>query len=112
VIAKPGDSLPAGGTFATTGFFNQNVAMNNAGDIVFNALLTDGTTQGIYLWRHGRLALVAKAGTDTGAAIIANVDDFGIGAPSTQVAINDAGQILFAARFQSGGGAMLVATPR
>src|SRR3974377_149639 len=32
VIAKPGDDLPGGGKFATTGFFNQNVAMNNAGD--------------------------------------------------------------------------------
>jgi hypothetical protein len=54
---------------------------------------------------------VAKTGTRTKAGVIANVDDFGIGQASTQVWINDVGQILFMARFEEGGGALLIATP-
>jgi hypothetical protein len=85
--------------------------MNNPGDIVFVATLTDGTN-GIYVWHHGTVALVAKTGTDTGAGIISTLDDFGGGAGNTQVPINDAGQIVFSAKFQGGGGALLVATPK
>ena len=84
--------------------------MNNAGDIVFDATLIDGT-QAIYLWWHGHLSLVAKTGTNTGAGVISDFDEWGYGWANTQVWINDAGQILFAAHFQGGGGAMLVATP-
>lgn len=111
VIAAPGVAMPGGGTFARTGFANQNVTINNQGDIVFVATLTNGD-QGLYRWRHGILSLVAKTGTDTGAGTILNLDDFGNGFASSQVSVNDAGQILFAAKFQGGGGAMLVATPR
>ena len=108
VIAAPGHYMPGGGRFARTGFNNQSVAINNAGDIVFNAALMDGT-QGIYLWRDGHLSLVAKTGTYVGKNRIANVDQ---GAGDTQVAINDAGQILFSAAYQAGGGGLLVATPK
>jgi hypothetical protein len=111
VIAKPGDSMPGGGTFASGGDYTENVSMNNPGDIVFVATLTDGTN-GIYVWHHGTVALVAKTGTDTGAGIISTLDDFGGGAGNTQVPINDAGQIVFSAKFQGGGGALLVATPK
>jgi hypothetical protein len=109
-IAVPGDPLPGGGYFAKAGFFNQDTAMNNAEAIVFWAALTDGT-EGIYLWQTGYLTLVAKTGTKTGDGIIANFDDTA-GTPSTQVAINDVGQIIFTARYQAGGGALLMATPK
>jgi len=108
VIAAPGYKMPGGGKFARTGFNNQSVAINNVAEIVFNAALQDGA-QGIYVWRHGSLALVAKTGTNVGPGIIANVDQ---GAGDTQVAINDAGQVLFSAQYQSGGGGLIVATPK
>ena len=111
VIAKPGDAMPGGGTFATCGDFTQNASLNNQGDIVFDATLKDGTN-GIYLWRHGVVFLVAKNGTGTGAGVISTLDDFGGAVANTQVSINDVGQILFAAKFKEGGGAMLVATPK
>ena len=110
VIAKPGDAMPGGGKFATCGYFTQNASMNNEGDIVFDATLDDGTNA-IYLWRHGVVSLVAKTGMDTGAGVISTLDDFSGFVANTQVSINDAGQILFGARFKDGGGAMLVATP-
>jgi hypothetical protein len=110
VIAATGDSMPDGGTLAVVGTAGGDIAMNNPGDIVFDATLTDGT-QAIYLWRHGQLSLVAKTGTDTGAGIISDLDDGFAGRASTQLSINDAGQILFMAHFQDGGGAMMVATP-
>lgn len=109
-IVWEGVSMPGGGTFLNT-YGGQDIAVNNRGDIAFSATLTDGT-QGIYLWRQGQLSVVAKTGTKTGAGVIANVDDFGVGQASSQVWINDAGQILFMARFQGGGGALLVATPK
>lgn len=108
VIAAPGYALPGGGHFARTGFNNQSVAINNAGEIVFNAALVDGA-QGIYVWRHGSLALVAKTGTNVGTGIVANVDQ---GTGDTQVAINDSGQVLFSAQYQAGGGGLLIATPK
>ena len=110
VIARPGDPLPGGGNAAVMGLTDQDIAINNGGAIVFDVTLADGT-QGIYLWRQGRLSLVAKTGTQTPAGVISDFDDFGIGLASSQVWINDAGQILFAAHFQGGGGAMLIATP-
>ncbi len=110
VIARPGDPMPGGGNAAQMGVNGQGIAINNPGDVVFDTTLQDGT-QGIYLWRHGHLAVVAKTGTHTPAGIIADVDDCGIGEACTQISINDQGQILFAAHFQDGSGAMLVATP-
>jgi len=108
-IAWPGVPMPGGGTYKNT-YGGQDIAVNGRGEIVFSATLTDGT-QGIYLWRHGEISVVAKTGTRTKAGVIANVDDFGIGQASTQVWINDVGQILFMARFEEGGGALLIATP-
>jgi hypothetical protein len=111
VIAEAGDVMPDGHTVSLIGTAGQDIAMNNAGDIVFDATLTDGT-QAIYLWRRGHLSVVAKTGTITSAGVISSVDDFGWGWACTQLSINDRGQILFMARFQDGGGAMLIATPK
>jgi len=110
VIAEVGDVMPDGGTLAKVGTAGQDIAMNNAGDVVFDGMLTDGT-QAIYLWRHGRLSPVAKTGTRTPAGFISDLDDEGSGFASTQLWINDEGQILFAAHFEDGSGAMLVASP-
>jgi len=52
-----------------------------------------------------------NTGTVTGAGVISDLDEFGYGWASTQVSINEVGQVLFAAHFQDGGGAMLVASP-
>ena len=111
VIAEAGDVMPDGHTLSFIGTAGQDIAMNDAGDIVFDATLTDGS-QAVYLWQHGQLSVVAKTGTVTSDGVIANFDDFGFGWACTQLSINDRGQILFMARFQDGGGAMLVATPR
>ncbi len=111
VIAEAGDRMPDGKTLAKVGTAVQDIAMNNVGAVVFDATLTDGT-QAIYLWHCGRLSLVAKTGTHTSAGVISDFDDFGDGWASTQLGINDWGQILFAAHFQDGGGAMFMATPR
>jgi len=82
---------------------------NNYGAVVFDATLTDNT-QEIYLRRHGVLSLVVKTGSDTG--IISSFDGFGGGVANTQISANDAGKVLFAARFERGGGALLIASPR
>jgi hypothetical protein len=111
VIAKRGDPMPGGGTFMTGGYYGQDSCLNNQGDVVFDATLSDGTNA-IYVWRKGIVSLVAKTGTDTGAGVISTLDDFGGSVANTQVSINDSGQILFAAKFKAGGGAMLVATPK
>ena len=110
-IAQPGDPMPGGGIFRTTGNYNQNVYMNKVGDIVFTGTLDNGD-QGVYLWRKGRLSLVAKTGTDTGFGTISTMDEYFSGIANIQVALNEARQILFSAQFAEGGGALILATPR
>ena len=110
MIAETGDRMPDGKTLAKVGTGGEYIAINNFGDIVFDADLTDGS-EAIYLWRYGHLSAVAKTGTQTPAGVIADLDDFGLGSISTQLSINDWGQILFMAHFQDGSGAMMVATP-
>ena len=113
VIAKPGDVMPGGGTLATAGEFPHNAHINNWGDIAFTGTLTDGG-HGVYAWSRGTLRLVAKTGTNTGVGTISGLNDLGLesGQASTYVSINDLGRIVFAARFQEGGGALLMAIPR
>jgi len=110
MIAEVGDLMPDGKTLAMVGTSGLDIAMNDFGDVIFDADLTDGT-EAIYRWRHGQLSLVAKTGTHTPAGVISDLDDWGLGWACTQLSINDWGQILFMAHFQGGGGAMLVATP-
>jgi hypothetical protein len=109
-IAVPGTPLPGGGFFKKGGFYNQMAAMNNAEDIAFFAVLQDDT-EGVYLWRRGHLSLVAKTGASIEGGVIDNFDD-SLGIPGTQVAINDVGQVIFTARYQGGGGALVMATPK
>jgi len=111
-IAKPGDPMPGGGHFKQAGGFPHTAYLNNNGEITFIATLDDGG-QGLYVWKNGSLILVAKTGTTVGSGeVIKNLDDFGVGAASTQIAINDHGQIVFAANLTTGSSAVLVATPR
>ncbi len=111
-IAKPGDSMPGGGIFKQAGTFPHNAYLNNNLEVAFIGTLNSGD-QGLYLWKNGAILLVAKTGMKVdGGATIANLDDFGAGAASTQIATNDHGQIIFAANVTAGGGAILVATPR
>lgn len=111
VIAKPGDAMPGGGTLVTSGQFPHNAYINDLGDIAFIGTLDNGD-HGVYAWRRGTLGLVAKTGTNTGVGTISSLDDLGAGQASTYVTINDFGQVIFAAKFQEGGGALLMATPK
>ena len=111
-IAKPGDSMPGGGVLKQAGGFPHNAYLNNNQEVAFIGTLSDGG-QGLYLWKNGTVRLVARNGTAVdGGGVIANLDDFGAGAASTQIAANDRGQIIFAANLTTGGGAILTATPR
>jgi hypothetical protein len=104
--------MPGGGLLATAGGFPHNVYMNDDLEVAFIGTLTNGE-QGLYLSKNGSLVLVAKTGTDIdGLGAIASLDDFGAGAASTQISMNDHGQILFAAKFTSNAAAVLVATPK
>jgi hypothetical protein len=111
-LAKPGDSMPGGGIFSRAGGFPRTAYLNNNLEVAFVGTLQNGD-QGLYRWKNGMVTLVAKTGmTIAGIGTIANLDDLGAGSASTQVAINDLGQILFAANLTAGGGALLVANPQ
>lgn len=112
-VAKPGDPMPGGGKLVTAGGSPNTAYLNNNLEVAFVGTLDNGD-QGLYRWKNGTVTLVAKTGTAIdGGAAIANLDDFDYGTgASSQVAINDLGQIIFAANLKGGGGAMLLATPR
>jgi hypothetical protein len=114
VIAKPGGDMPGGGVLKRAGGLPHTAYLNNSGAVAFIATLTNGD-HGLYFWKNGALTLVAKTGMEVdGGGVIANLNDFGFadGSASSQVAINDNGQILFAAKLTTGPGALLLATPR
>jgi hypothetical protein len=119
-VALPGDLMPGGGKFVTTGF---GTYVNNAGDVAFAAALDrNGVVEsGLYVWSHGSVRLVARTGTvipgigtigqlSTGVMIIPPPPAgtfFPGGGP-----INNRGQILFGATLSDGKtGVLLLATP-
>jgi hypothetical protein len=78
---------------------------------VFSALLDTGE-EGLYVYSHGSLSLVAKTGTVIpGVGTIAALDFFNLGEPSSFARINNRGQVAFGATLVGGGGALLLATP-
>ena len=78
---------------------------------MFNALLDNGD-EGLYVFSHGSLSLVAKTGTVIpGVGKIAALDFFSLGVPSSFARINNRGQVAFGAALTNGGGALLLATP-
>jgi hypothetical protein len=117
-VATPGQTMPGGGHFVSTSEIGNQVDLNNAGDVAFNAIL-DTTThvangdQGLYVFSHGSLRLVARSGTVIpGVGEIDALDSTGAGEPRSGDLINDHGEVAFAAGLVGGGGALLIATPR
>jgi len=119
-VALPGDSMPGGGKFVTSGF---GTYVNNAGEVAFAAALDrNGVVEsGLYVWSRGSVRLVARTGTvipgigtigqlSTGVAIIPPPPPgtfYPAGGP-----INNRGQILFGATLSDGKtGVLLLATP-
>ncbi|HEV3078775.1 MAG TPA: choice-of-anchor tandem repeat NxxGxxAF-containing protein [Gemmataceae bacterium] len=110
-IARQGDALPGGGHVVSTSINSGNYSINERGDVAFSVLLDNGD-EGVYLWSHGALTLVAKTGTQIpGVGTIAGLDQYGTGLPNGYVDLNARGQIAFAAVLTNGGGALLLATP-
>jgi hypothetical protein len=118
-VARTGDPMPGGGILKTaSNLAAGNIHINNAGEVVFNALLdTDDT--GLYVWSHGSLRLVARAGTvipDVGkvSQLIDDVSTFPSlpgTYPNSGALNNDRGQVFFAATLVDGRGVLLLATP-
>lgn len=112
-IARPGDAMPGGGRVAVvTNFGAGNLRINNRGEVAFNAVLDTGSEQapdtGAYLWSRGRLVLVARTGTVIpGAGTVASVQP-----TFASIGLNDRGQVALSIRFEDGGQALLIATPR
>jgi hypothetical protein len=120
-IARPGDSMPGGGTLLTGPYFTADVWINNAGSVTFSGVISDITgdgreDNGLYRWSHGTISLVAHTGT-----VIPDVGTIDALKPPALVgvdprtfsgaAINDRGQVLFTAALTDGRGVVLVATP-
>src|SRR5262249_6360249 len=80
-------------------------------DVAFNALLDNGK-EGVFLWSHGSLSLIAETGVVIpGVGTIDKLDEYGTGLPNSWVDINDQGQVAFAAVLTDGNVALLLATP-
>jgi hypothetical protein len=110
-IARQGDAMPGGGHLVSAAFNPGQYHLNNGGDVAFNALLDNGD-EGVFLWSRGSLTLVAKTGTVVpGVGTIASLDQYSTGLPTSYVDLNDLGQVAFTAVLQSGGEALLLATP-
>jgi hypothetical protein len=106
-IARPGDPMPGGGNVLRAGG-PARLDLNNAGAVSFFARLNTGDN-GLYVWSHGVVRLVARTGTVIpGAGTIVTL--FRIGGP-----INERGQLLFTAQVSDAGGGprvvLVLATP-
>ena len=111
-VARPGQAMPGGGTFASAGTFASQVGMNDRGQVVFAAKLNDGS-EGVYQWSHGILALIARTGTNIpGAGTISSFDQFGPGTATAFASNNSRGQVAFGAVLSNGNAALLLATPQ
>ena len=103
--------MPGGGRFVTASLAAGQADLNNKGAVVFNALLKNGD-EGLYVFSHGSLSLVAKTGTVIpGAGKIAALDFFNSGQPTSFARINDRGKVAFGVTLTDGRGALLLATP-
>ncbi len=120
-VARPNDPMPGGGGFVTSGFGS---SLNNAGDVVFNAVLDTNTggipDTGLYVWSRGAVRLVARTGTvipgvGTISLTTTGVSIFPPPPPGSLFPlvgqINDHGQVLFGATLGDGRGVLLIATP-
>ena len=117
-IARPGDAMPGGGILLTASLLDGNVDLNEAGDVAFTATLRNDEAgaldTGLYLYSAGKLSLVARRGTEVAnlgrieriqASLVSEWNASG------GAALNEAGQIAFAAVLEDHNVVLLVATP-
>jgi hypothetical protein len=120
-VATPGEPMPGGGDFFSSTCADQELGINNAGDICFGAQLdtvTNGIPDtGLYCDANGSLRLIARSGTVIrGVGTIAYLGDvapvsganpdFRFGGP-----MNALGQVMLGATMTNGTAALLVASP-
>lgn len=117
-VARPGDAMPGGGVLLTASLLDGNIGINEAGDVAFTATLRNDEggayDTGLYLYHAGKLALVARRGTEVAnlgrieriqASLVSEWNASG------GAALNDGGQIAFAAVLEDHNVVLLVATP-
>jgi hypothetical protein len=117
-VALPGDPMPGGGNLLTAPFFRLNYDVSNrSGVVAFAAVLdtrTNGTDNdtGLYVLSTGGLGLVARTGTVIpGVGTIKELTAPGFPIPWSGGAINERGQIAFAATLTDGSTVLLLAAP-
>lgn len=113
-IARPGDSLPGGGHMSSAGFYVSAYGLNQSGEAVFFAKLDtdedkDGQPDtGVYMWRDGKLGLVARTGSSIPGlgtvAVVASGNGFSVNN-------NDLGQVAMPVMMTDGKTHLVIATP-
>jgi hypothetical protein len=119
-VARPGDSMPGGGTLVRASDQVANYHLNNRGDVSFSGMLDtdvngDGINDtGLYVFSRGSLSLVARTGTvipGLGTIAYLGLAPFLPFPAATGAINNERGQVLFFATLSDGTGILLVATP-
>ena len=118
-VIRPGDALPGGGNFVTTGFGSPQFSFNDRGEAAFAATLDtdddgDGIPDtGVYVWSAGALQLIARTGTVVPSigtiAHIQSPQSIGSRLPFGGAVLNSRGDVLFEATLTNGLGVLLVA---
>ncbi len=131
IIAKVGEAAPDGGTFSfiTGAGYGGHIALNNAGDIAFEAATTlpdSSVDEAVYYYSGGTKKLRRLAGIGTiipGYGVVVSLEQVGAlvfpgvpvtGVPFSYMALNDRGQVAFAATVTDGVtvyGVLLMGTP-
>jgi hypothetical protein len=120
-IAGPGDPMPWGGNVTFISAVDWNVGLNNHGELAFSTGLDNGD-EGLYLFSHGSIRLVAKTGTvirhagtifslETDNPVEPGTPPEPLGWPTSGAQMNDRGQIFFGCMLTDGRAALVVATP-
>ena len=120
-IAGPGDLMPGGGHVTFISFADDNVGLNNRGELAFATGLDNGE-EGLYAYSHGALHLVARTGTvipgvgtifslEMGNPNVPGSPPAAAGWPTSGSRLNDRGQTVFGCTLADGRGALLLATP-
>ena len=132
LIAKVGNPAPGGGTFSfiTGAGFSGQIDLNNAGDIAFEAATTlpgGSIDEAVYYYSGATKELRRLAGIGTvipGYGTIVSLEQIGAlvfpgvpvsGVPFSNMALNDVGQVSFAATVTDGVtvyGVLLMGTPQ
>jgi hypothetical protein len=113
-VAGWGDEMDGGGQLSALGTEalrgGSQLSLNDRDQVAFNATLDDGK-QGLYLYSNGYPNLVAKTGTEIQG--VGTIDYFqSEAAPLSFMALNERGQLAFAATLTDGSGVLLLATPQ